>query len=102
MTAAASTSSSIHGRQVGLSSVTTSCLLSHFHVRKHPHDLLCLSSADAVFLDDEKEREECVMTEMGIIYHGAFDDVAERNWNYGQVDDKTIKDFRTDFPKYYF
>ncbi|XP_049423506.1 coagulation factor XIII A chain [Epinephelus fuscoguttatus] len=42
------------------------------------------ASADAVFLDDEKEREECVMTEMGIIYHGAFDDVAERNWNYGQ------------------
>ncbi|XP_062300632.1 coagulation factor XIII A chain [Scomber scombrus] len=39
---------------------------------------------DAVFLDDEEEREECVMSEMGIIYHGAFDDVAERNWNYGQ------------------
>lgn len=41
-------------------------------------------AADAVFLDDEKEREECVMTEMGIIYHGAYDDVSERNWNYGQ------------------
>ncbi|KAF1380726.1 hypothetical protein PFLUV_G00166920 [Perca fluviatilis] len=41
-------------------------------------------SADAVFLDDEKERQECVMTEMGIIYHGAYDDVAERDWNYGQ------------------
>ncbi|XP_029310416.1 coagulation factor XIII A chain isoform X2 [Cottoperca gobio] len=41
-------------------------------------------SADAVFLDDEEEREECVMTEMGIIYHGAHDDIAERNWNYGQ------------------
>lgn len=39
---------------------------------------------DAVFLDNEEEREECVMTEMGIIYHGAFDDVSERNWNYGQ------------------
>ncbi|XP_039997191.1 coagulation factor XIII A chain [Xiphias gladius] len=39
---------------------------------------------DAVFLDDEQEREECVMTEMGIIYHGAHDDVSERNWNYGQ------------------
>ncbi|XP_034005954.1 coagulation factor XIII A chain [Trematomus bernacchii] len=42
------------------------------------------ASADAVFLDDEKERDECVMNEMGIIYHGAYDDVAERNWNYGQ------------------
>ncbi|GAA6215973.1 coagulation factor XIII A chain-like [Lates japonicus] len=39
---------------------------------------------DAVFLDDEKERDECVMTEMGIIYHGAYDDISERNWNYGQ------------------
>lgn len=25
------------------------------------------------------------MNEMGIIYHGAYDDVAERHWNYGQV-----------------
>ncbi|TKS93058.1 Coagulation factor XIII A chain [Collichthys lucidus] len=39
---------------------------------------------DAVFLDDEKERDECVMTEMGIIYHGAHGDIAERDWNYGQ------------------
>ncbi|XP_038588315.1 coagulation factor XIII A chain [Micropterus salmoides] len=42
------------------------------------------AAADAVFLDDEKEREECVMNENGIIYHGAFDDISERNWNYGQ------------------
>ncbi|XP_072232624.1 coagulation factor XIII A chain [Leuresthes tenuis] len=40
--------------------------------------------ADAVFLDDDTEREECVMNEVGIIYHGSYDDVAERNWNYGQ------------------
>lgn len=46
------------------------------------------SSDDAVFLDDERERQECVMTEMGIIYHGSFDDIAERNWNYGQVEEK--------------
>uniref|UniRef100_A0A7N9AWJ8 protein-glutamine gamma-glutamyltransferase n=1 Tax=Mastacembelus armatus TaxID=205130 RepID=A0A7N9AWJ8_9TELE len=39
---------------------------------------------DAVFLDDEEERTECVMNEMGIIYHGAYEDIAERNWNYGQ------------------
>lgn len=41
--------------------------------------------ADPVFLDDEEEREECVMNELGIIYHGAYDDVSERAWNYGQV-----------------
>lgn len=38
-----------------------------------------------MFLDDDEEREECVMNEIGIIYHGAYDDIAERNWNYGQV-----------------
>ncbi|XP_076018726.1 coagulation factor XIII A chain [Genypterus blacodes] len=43
-------------------------------------------SADSVFLDDEVEREECVLNEMGIIYHGSFDDVAERTWNYGQFE----------------
>ncbi|KAM4536317.1 coagulation factor XIII A chain [Odontesthes bonariensis] len=42
------------------------------------------AAADAVFLDDATEREECVMNEVGIIYHGSYDDVAERNWNYGQ------------------
>ncbi|XP_037614205.1 coagulation factor XIII A chain [Sebastes umbrosus] len=42
------------------------------------------ATADAVFLDDEKERQECVLNEIGIIYHGAYDDVAERDWNYGQ------------------
>lgn len=62
------------------------------------HMTCCLSSADAVFLDNEEERQECVMTEMGIIYHGAYDDIAERNWNYGQVVEKKTEDFRTDFP----
>ncbi|KAF7659473.1 hypothetical protein LDENG_00296970 [Lucifuga dentata] len=58
--------------------------------RNEHHDLYILfnpwMSGDAVFLDDEKEREECVMNEMGIIYHGSYDDVAERTWNYGQFD----------------
>ncbi|XP_026882133.2 coagulation factor XIII A chain [Electrophorus electricus] len=44
------------------------------------------SPADAVFLDDEEEREECVLNELGVIYHGAYDDVAERSWNYGQFE----------------
>uniref|UniRef100_A0A6Q2ZFI9 Transglutaminase-like domain-containing protein n=1 Tax=Esox lucius TaxID=8010 RepID=A0A6Q2ZFI9_ESOLU len=34
--------------------------------------------ADSVFLDDYNERLECVLNELGVIYHGAFDDVAER------------------------
>lgn len=51
----------------------------------------CPSLADAVFLDDEEERQECVMNEVGIIYHGSYDDVAERNWNYGQVARRLIQ-----------
>uniref|UniRef100_A0A3P8XEH1 protein-glutamine gamma-glutamyltransferase n=2 Tax=Esox lucius TaxID=8010 RepID=A0A3P8XEH1_ESOLU len=42
--------------------------------------------ADSVFLDDYNERLECVLNELGVIYHGAFDDVAERPWNFGQFD----------------
>lgn len=44
------------------------------------------AAADAVFLEDQAERKECVLEEDGIIYHGAFDDVSERPWNYGQFD----------------
>uniref|UniRef100_A0A8C1WFL3 protein-glutamine gamma-glutamyltransferase n=1 Tax=Cyprinus carpio TaxID=7962 RepID=A0A8C1WFL3_CYPCA len=44
------------------------------------------SPADPVFLDDEEEREECIMNELGIIYHGTYDDVSERAWNYGQFE----------------
>ncbi|XP_051555128.1 coagulation factor XIII A chain-like [Myxocyprinus asiaticus] len=44
------------------------------------------SAADPVFLDDDKEREEYVMNELGIIYHGSYDDVSERAWNFGQFE----------------
>uniref|UniRef100_A0A672FYC6 protein-glutamine gamma-glutamyltransferase n=1 Tax=Salarias fasciatus TaxID=181472 RepID=A0A672FYC6_SALFA len=57
-------------------------------VRDDSRDLYILFNPwvkdDSVFLDDEQEREECVMNEVGIIYHGAYDDIAERDWNYGQ------------------
>ncbi|XP_045078272.1 coagulation factor XIII A chain [Coregonus clupeaformis] len=43
-------------------------------------------AADSVFLDEGNEREECVLNEVGVIYHGAFDDVSERPWNFGQFD----------------
>ncbi|XP_031440694.1 coagulation factor XIII A chain [Clupea harengus] len=41
---------------------------------------------DSVFLEDEAEREECVMNDVGIIYHGAYDDISERNWSFGQFE----------------
>lgn len=50
-----------------------------------------------MFLDDERERDECVMTEMGIIYHGAHGDIAERDWNYGQVVERQIEDLKPNF-----
>uniref|UniRef100_A0A3B5LR85 Coagulation factor XIII, A1 polypeptide b n=1 Tax=Xiphophorus couchianus TaxID=32473 RepID=A0A3B5LR85_9TELE len=56
--------------------------------RDNSRDLYVLfnpwAADDAVFLDNEAERQECVMNELGVIYHGAYDDVSERNWNYGQ------------------
>uniref|UniRef100_A0A8C8EMY4 protein-glutamine gamma-glutamyltransferase n=1 Tax=Oncorhynchus tshawytscha TaxID=74940 RepID=A0A8C8EMY4_ONCTS len=44
------------------------------------------STSDSVFLDDADEREECVLNEVGVIYHGAYDDMSERPWNFGQFD----------------
>ncbi|KAM9100150.1 coagulation factor XIII A chain [Sarcophilus harrisii] len=42
---------------------------------------------DAVYLDNEKEREEYVLNDLGVIFHGNFDDVKTRSWNYGQFED---------------
>lgn len=41
---------------------------------------------DAVYLDNEKEREEYVLNDLGIIFHGNFDDMKTRSWNYGQFE----------------
>ncbi len=49
------------------------------------------------WMTSRRGRSVCVMNEMGIIYHGAYDDIAERNWNYGQVVQRKIKNFKTDF-----
>lgn len=79
-----------------------SCIVGKYHMyvaivtpygirrtrREKSRDLYVLfnpwAADDEVFLNDEKERQECVMNEMGIIYHGSYDDIAERTWNYGQ------------------
>ena len=49
------------------------------------HDSSWSLPEDVVFLEDEEERDECVLNESGVIYHGTWDDIAERNWNFGQV-----------------
>lgn len=40
---------------------------------------------DAVYLDDEKEREEYVLNDVGIVFHGDVNEVKLRSWSYGQV-----------------
>lgn len=40
---------------------------------------------DAVFLDDENERHEYVLNDLGAIYYGDPENIRTRSWNYGQV-----------------
>ncbi|KAM9233961.1 coagulation factor XIII A chain [Dugong dugon] len=42
---------------------------------------------DAVYLDDEREREEYVLNDIGVIFHGEFKDIKNRSWSYGQFED---------------
>uniref|UniRef100_UPI000E55F0E0 coagulation factor XIII A chain-like n=1 Tax=Urocitellus parryii TaxID=9999 RepID=UPI000E55F0E0 len=39
---------------------------------------------DAVYLDNEKEREEYVLNDIGVIFYGDFNDIKSRSWSYGQ------------------
>ncbi|OWK13241.1 F13A1 [Cervus elaphus hippelaphus] len=43
---------------------------------------------DAVYLDNEKEREEYVLNDIGVIFHGDFNDIKSRSWSYGQINAK--------------
>ncbi|XP_012872168.1 PREDICTED: coagulation factor XIII A chain [Dipodomys ordii] len=42
---------------------------------------------DAVYLDDEKERQEYVLNDIGVIFYGDFNNVKSRSWSYGQFED---------------
>ncbi|XP_077876627.1 coagulation factor XIII A chain isoform X2 [Ictidomys tridecemlineatus] len=43
---------------------------------------------DAVYLDNEKEREEYVLNDIGVIFYGDFNDIKSRSWSYGQINAK--------------
>lgn len=46
---------------------------------------ICSNLADAVYLDDENEREEYVMNETGRIWMGTVGKFSVRPWNFAQV-----------------
>ncbi|NXL88834.1 F13A factor, partial [Alectura lathami] len=48
------------------------------------------SEQDAVYLDDEKEREEYVLNDVGIVFHGDSNEIQSRSWNYGQFEEDIL------------
>lgn len=53
---------------------------------------------DAVYLDDEKEKEEYVLNDIGVIFYGDFNDIKSRSWSYGQVSHLTFVIVKDIFP----
>ncbi|XP_068272552.1 protein-glutamine gamma-glutamyltransferase 2 [Nyctibius grandis] len=63
----------------------TSCHLGHFVLlfnAWHPED--------TVFLRDEDERSEYVLSQEGLIYQGARDYITSTPWNFGQFEDDIL------------
>ncbi|XP_037374716.1 coagulation factor XIII A chain [Talpa occidentalis] len=42
---------------------------------------------DAVYLDNNAEREEYVLNDIGVIFYGDASDIKARSWSYGQFED---------------
>ncbi|XP_053520095.1 coagulation factor XIII A chain [Artibeus jamaicensis] len=42
---------------------------------------------DAVYLEDDREREEYVLNDIGVIFYGDVNNIKTRSWSYGQFED---------------
>ncbi|KAM4689607.1 coagulation factor XIII A chain [Discoglossus pictus] len=45
---------------------------------------------DSVYMDDEKEIEEYVMNDVGVIFHGELNNIKKRSWEYGQFEEQIL------------
>eukprot|EP00079_Xenopus_tropicalis_P011013 XP_002936471.1 PREDICTED: coagulation factor XIII A chain [Xenopus tropicalis] len=45
---------------------------------------------DSVYMDDEREIEEYVMNDVGIIFHGEVSNIKKRSWEYGQFEEQIL------------
>lgn len=43
-------------------------------------------------MDDEEERKEYVLNDLGVIFYGAPENIRSRSWNYGQVNQFEINE----------
>ncbi|XP_063779165.1 coagulation factor XIII A chain [Pseudophryne corroboree] len=45
---------------------------------------------DAVYMDDEREIEEYVMNDVGVIFNGEISNIKKRSWEYGQFEERIL------------
>uniref|UniRef100_A0A8D3CMR5 Protein-glutamine gamma-glutamyltransferase 2 n=1 Tax=Scophthalmus maximus TaxID=52904 RepID=A0A8D3CMR5_SCOMX len=60
-----------------------------FNPDRHPLTVMAMAE-DGVFLPDEAERQEYVMSEQGIIYKGSGNYINSVSWDFGQFEDDMI------------
>ncbi|KAF7696284.1 hypothetical protein HF521_006378 [Silurus meridionalis] len=67
---------------------------SHTYKHKPENDLYLLFNPwckdDAVFMDNEDERNEYVLNDVGVLYYGNDSQIGERNWIFGQFADGVL------------